>query len=140
MATITEINEQGTALFNKGDVEGFAALYAEDAVLVTPEGRFQGRGDIQAYFQAYLTGFPDAQVTLGRSGEQGELYFAEFSFAGTHTGPLGMPDGSEVPPTGKVVQTRSAELVRVEQGKVTQHDMYWDSMELLTQLGLVPAP
>ena len=140
MAGAKELSEQATTLFNKGDIEGQGALYADDAVLVTPDGRFEGRQSIQEVFQGFVTSFPDAQVTTGRGGEDGELFFGEFTFAGTNTGPLSMPDGTELPATGKPVEVHSTEIVHAWGGRIVQADMLWDNMAFMTQLGLVPAP
>ena len=79
-------------------------------------------------------------MTTGRGVEDGELFFSEFTFAGTNTGPLVMPDGTELPATGQAVEVRAAEVVHARDGQILQTDMVWDNMAFMTQLGLVPAP
>jgi ketosteroid isomerase-like protein len=57
---------------------------------------------------------------------------------GTHTGPFRLPDGRELPPTGKRVEIKGMELVRVRDGKIVLNTLYYDNLASLTQLGLVP--
>ena len=139
MATaVRDLVEQGTVIFNKGDAEGFAALYADDVVVTTPDGRFEGRPSTVTYLQAFLDACPGVEVTLGRGCEQGDLYAGEYRVAGTNTGPLPMPDGSQMPATGKSFTLSAMEMVRVADGAIVQHDLVWDNMSFMVQLGLVP--
>ena len=57
---------------------------------------------------------------------------------GTHTGPLVLPDGTELPPTGKRVEVKGMELVRVRDGKVVVDNLYYDNLAVAAQLGLLP--
>jgi ketosteroid isomerase-like protein len=58
---------------------------------------------------------------------------------GTNTGPVALPTGEVLPPTGKTIRVRSCDVVTVENGLATKHNFYYDQTELLSQLGLVPA-
>ncbi|HXZ72817.1 MAG TPA: ester cyclase [Streptosporangiaceae bacterium] len=84
--------------------------------------------------------FPDSTVTVDVIVEQGETIAAEWTFIGTHTGPLVMPDGTELPPTGKRVELTGMELVQVRDGKAAVHHAYWDNMAVAGQLGVLPEP
>jgi predicted ester cyclase len=86
-----------------------------------------------------LTAFPDMHVSVGRRCEGDDAYLGEFTVTGTNTGPLGMPDGSELPPTQNHVELVGMEIAEVRNGKIVRHDMIWDNMGFLTQLGLAPA-
>ena len=70
--------------------------------------------------------------------EQGDAFADEWTFVGTHTGPLPLPDGTELPPTGKRVEVRGMEFVRVRDGKIVVDNLYYDNMAVAVQLGLVP--
>jgi predicted ester cyclase len=139
MGIARELIDEGTAFYNKADVVGFVSLYSDDIVLTTPDGRFEGHEAAQAYFQAMLTSFPDSHVTIGRRCESDDLYFGEFTVTGSNTGPITMPDGSELPPTQKHVEIPGTEIAEVANGKIVRHDMMWDNMSVMTQLGLAPA-
>jgi len=77
-------------------------------------------------------------VTIDVIVEQGDTIAAEYTSVVTNTGPLVMPDGTELPPTGKRIETKGMELVHMRDGKIAVHHMYWDNMAVAGQLGLVP--
>lgn len=137
--TATDLILQGTDRYNAGDAEGFCALYADDVVLVTPEGRFEGRDAATAYVRAQMAGFPDAVVSIGRHVESAGTYFGEFAVHGTNTGPMATPDGQEIPATGRAAQFPGMEIAEVRDGRIVRHDMMWDGAGLLVQLGLLEA-
>ena len=62
----------------------------------------------------------------------------EWTWAGTHRGPLTLPDGTEVPATGKRAEATGAEIVRFRDGKVVEHNLYFDNLAAMAQLGLLP--
>jgi steroid delta-isomerase-like uncharacterized protein len=134
-----ELLEQYVALYNAGDLDACLDLYAEDAVQRMADGTFEGRSAIRERLARDLEGCPDATYTVESFVEQGDTFADEWTFAGTHTGPLRLPDGTHLPPTGKRVEIRGMELVQVRDGKIVIDNLYYDSMAVLTQLGLVPA-
>jgi SnoaL-like polyketide cyclase len=50
--------------------------------------------------------------------EEGDAFADAWVFVGKHTGPLVLPDGTELPPTGKRVEVPGTELVRGRDGKI----------------------
>jgi ketosteroid isomerase-like protein len=50
-----------------------------------------------------------------------------------------MPDGQEVPPTGKQIRVRAADVATVRDGRIVRHDFYFDQLAILDQLGLLEA-
>ena len=49
---------------NRGDAAAIAAMYAEDAILITQDGgRHQGRAQIQGVWQATAQALKDARIT-----------------------------------------------------------------------------
>ena len=130
--------ERGIQLYNTGDLEGVVNSYTEDAILVTPDGTAQGRAAILEVLSRDKAAFPERHVTIDVIVEQGDTIASEFTWVATHTGPLVMPDGTEVPPTGKRVEAKGMELVQWRDGKLAVHHMYYDNMALAGQLGLLP--
>ena len=53
-------------------------------------------------------------------------------------GPLSLPDGTQLPPTGKRLEIKGMELVQVRDGKIVIDNLYYDAMSLLAQVGLLP--
>ena len=62
----------------------------------------------------------------------------EWTLVATNTGPVPLPDGTEVPPNGKRVEFKGMSLVPMRGGKIAAHHMYFDNMALAGQLGLMP--
>ena len=139
MTTITELTAHAVELYNAGDIDGFCELYAQDALLVTPDGTYAGRDAIRNYWSKNKSSFPVYHLTVNTSAEKGEFTFDEFTWSGTNTGPLYLPDGSELPATGKTVEFNGMELTQVRDGKMIVHKLYWDNVVALTKLGLMPA-
>ena len=56
-----------------------------------------------------MTSLPGAEITIGRSCEDGDVYSGEWRLRGTNTRPIVKPDGSQIPPTGKSVDVQGME-------------------------------
>jgi steroid delta-isomerase-like uncharacterized protein len=124
--------------YNAGDLDGVMDLYAEDAVQVMPDGTYEGWSTVRERLAQELDGFTDLNHTVRSFVEQGDLFADEWTFVGTHTGPFRLPDGSQLPPTGKRVEIRGMEVVQVRDGKIVLNSLYYDTMAVAVQLGLVP--
>jgi ketosteroid isomerase-like protein len=133
-----DLLERVVTLYNAGDLRGLVELYAEDADMVTPDGAYKGRAAIGDYWRWVNASFPDCILILGVTVEQGDAVAFEYTWAGTNTGPLVLPDGTHLPPTGKRVETRCMDLLQVRYGKIAVHHLHWDNLELAAQLGLPP--
>ena len=130
----------GSAMVGR-DFEALASCFAEDAVTVTPDqGEIQGRDAIVEYFRLLSTVFPDSGYEYVQKHESGNVAIDEGYFTGTQSGPLPTPSGETGPPTGKQVRVRACDLATVEGGVITAHRLYFDQLELLGQLGLLPDP
>jgi predicted ester cyclase len=103
-----------------------------------PDGTFEGRDTIAERLAREPSGFPDATYVVESFVEEGDTFADEWTFTGTHTGPFPLPDGRVLPPTGKRVEIKGMELVRVRDGKIVVDNLYYDNLAVLTQLGLVP--
>lgn len=125
--------------YNAGDLDGVMELYADDAVQTMPDGRFVGRDAVRARLAQELIAFPDVDHTVRSFVEEGGAFCDEWTFAGTHTGSLVLPDGRELPPTGRRIEVRGMELCVVDgDGRLTVNTLYYDNLAVLVQLGLVP--
>ena len=60
-------------------------------------------------------------------------------FRGTRSGPLPSPQGP-IPATGREFELRFCGLGRVRGDRISEVHVYFDSMSIMTQLGLVPDP
>jgi predicted ester cyclase len=133
-----KVMDQVTQAFLSGDFSKAAALYAPDAVIVTPDqGELQGGDQFAEYMKQFFAAFPDAKYEPLFSYEDGNTAIDEGYFVGTNTGEIQLPTGDSLPATGKFLRTRSCDIATVENGRVTSHRLYFDQVEFLTQLGLM---
>ena len=132
--------ERYVELYNEGDLDGVMDLYADDAVQLMPDGNFEGRSAIHDRLAKELDAFSELAHRVVSYVEQGDAFADEWVFVGTHTGPLTLPDGTELPPTGKHVEVQGMEFVQVRDGRIVVDNMYYDSVAVAAQLGLLPQP
>ena len=125
--------------YNADDLDGVIDLYSDDATQIMPDGRFDGREAIRERLAQELAAFSDVHHTVRSFVEDGDAFCDEWTFEGTHTAPLRLPDGSELPPTGKRIEIKGMELVLVRDGKVILNTLYYDNLAVAAQLGVVPA-
>jgi steroid delta-isomerase-like uncharacterized protein len=130
--------ERYVELYNAGDLDGVMDLYAHDAVQIMPDGTFEGRDVIGERLAKELTAFPDLHHRVISFVEQDDAFADEWVFVGTHNGPLLLPDGTELPPTGKQIEVRGMELVELRDGKIVVDNLYYDNLAVAAQLGLLP--
>lgn len=125
---------------NAHDLKRIDKINAESIVFSAPglTEPAKGRHAAREYTQTYLTAFPDLHVRKERSFGQGDWAFVEVVATGTHTGPLAGPGGQTIPPTNKPVRLKYAAVQKLEGGEVTEVHLYFDQLEMLTQLGLKP--
>ena len=127
------------AVFTMKDLNSVAACYADDAVAVTPDqGAITGRERIIRYLGELLDAFPDLHDEVVHKHESGNVAIDEGYVIGTNTAPLPMPAGEAIPATGRQIRVRECDVVTVEAGLVKEHRFYFDQMEFLAQLGLLP--
>ena len=133
------IDRMTAALISK-DLKTVAECYGENAVAVTPDqGEVSGQAGIVEYFGELLSAFPDVQYDYLAKHESGNVAIDEGYFTGTNEGDLSGPGGASIPATGKQVRVRECDVVTVDDyGLIQQHRFYYDQLEFLGQLGLLP--
>ena len=139
MEAYRELLERYVELYNAGDLDACMELYAEDAMQWMHDGLFAGVDAIRERLARDLAAFPDAKYVVESFVENSDKFADEWTFTGTNTGPFRLPDGSEVPATGRPVEIKGMELVEVRDGKIVVDNLYYDFMAAVAQLGLVPA-
>jgi steroid delta-isomerase-like uncharacterized protein len=138
MERYRSILERYVELYNAGDLDGVMELYAEDSTQLMPDGTYEGRSAIRDRLAQELAAFSDLAHRYLSYVEEGDAFADEWVFVGTHTGPVALPDGTEVPATGKRVEVQGMELVRVRDGKIVADNLYYDNLAVAAQLGLLP--
>jgi steroid delta-isomerase-like uncharacterized protein len=123
--------------WNSGNVDGLQELYAIDADVAIPGASAQGREQIGALWGAFISAFPDGQLTELLRLDCGGYIVSENNLSGTHTAPLVTPQG-EIPATGNSVSVDGVSIFKIENGEIQSEHLYFDQMTFLAQLGLTP--
>ena len=66
---------------------------------------------------------------------EGERVAARWTGTGTHVAEL-----NGIPPTGKSISVAAVHLFRLEGGRIAEQWCVWDTLGMLQQLGVAPAP
>jgi len=140
MADTKQVLDEAVAAFNAHDEPRFRAVYADNAVFEAPgDVRLEDGDSVAGYAMAWLNAFPDAQLKIHKEIIAGEWGVHQFTFEGTHEDTLSGPTG-DIPATHKRLIGRGVEVLRVVDGKVTEDYLYFDQVQVMTQLGLLPEP
>ena len=124
------------------DWDTLASVYGADAELLLPGvPPIKGRDAIVETWRRVTEGFPDDGGTYHQLISQGNVAGGEKRYEGTNTGPLAvLGSDATLPPTGKKVSIAESDFIVVEDGQVIRHTCYFDRLDYLTQLGLMPVP
>ncbi|MGW3124557.1 ester cyclase [Streptomyces sp. NPDC001107] len=128
------------AVTTHADPKTIGELYAADAVAFTPDGgEIHGRDNIAEYWRQMTEAIPEGSYESVHSYEIGNTAIDEGFFSGRNTGPIQLPSGDTLPPTQKEVRIRGVDLATVDaEGRIADYRLYFDEMEFLGQLGLLP--
>jgi predicted ester cyclase/heme-degrading monooxygenase HmoA len=131
--------ERETELWNARDRDGWLALTDLHRMeLEAPGGlRLIGRDAAEALWAIWNEAFPDNRIDTVAIHADGRGGVQEGRFAGTHSGTLHSPVG-DIPATGRPVSARFCGIYEFDQGKITSFHLYFDQIDLMTQLGLMP--
>jgi steroid delta-isomerase-like uncharacterized protein len=139
MGEARRVAEEFVEAFNAHDEERMRALDKEDVVFEAPgDVKLVGPEATTEYAMAWLRAFPDARLTVHNSFAADDWSVQEFTFEGTHQDTLVGP-GGEIPATHRQLIGRGVQIIRAEDGKIADVRLYFDQVQVLTQLGLMPA-
>lgn len=138
MSEAQRVVSASTEAFNAHDEARIRALYAEDIVFEAPgDVRIEGRDGAVEYAMSWLRAFPDATITVHSELAVGDWVVQEFTFSGTHDETLVGPEG-EIPATHRPLNGRAVEVIQVRGSEIAAYHLYFDQVQILTQLGLMP--
>jgi predicted ester cyclase len=86
---------------------------------------------VKRFFQGFFTAFPDFAPTIDHLYSEGDKVFAFVTWRGTHQGNF-----QGVSPTGKQIVIKTAEIMRIENGRFSEHWDVVNELEMLKALGL----
>ena len=138
--TGAELAREYVDAFNRRDFDGWAALFAEDAVIRDPffPEPTKGREDIKALEENIQQAFSDMHWRLLRPAiHAGDAVVMEIGVKAVNDGPLEMPDGT-VPATGKPIAFESCSVLTLgTDGLILEERDYFDASGVAAQLGLL---
>jgi predicted ester cyclase len=140
MANAQEIGARFIDAFNSHDEARIRELNDENAVFEAPgEVRVEGREAATEYAMAWIRAFPDARLNVNNEFTAGEWAAQEITFEGAHEGTLSSPNG-DIPATHRRLTGRAVQIFKVEGDVITDTRLYFDQVQIMTQLGLMPEP
>ncbi len=95
----------------------------------------QGREGFKGFIRYLRTAFPDLAFRIEEEIACGSRIITRFRMTGTHQG-----QWLEFAPTGRPVDLPGADIFRVADGRITEIRVFYDTLGLLQQLGVVPSP
>ncbi|GII56153.1 hypothetical protein Pth03_45420 [Planotetraspora thailandica] len=139
MSVAWEIKKRLYAAFNDHDMPRVVECYSPDGILVSPEGIAEGREQIATFYEHLIVGFSDVKITPWYEVDCDDPAVSEWMLTGTHTGPFLLPCGRYAEGSGNHIAVRGCCAARVDNGKITSHQHYYDQLELYSQLGFALA-
>jgi predicted ester cyclase len=124
-------------VFSQGRLEVVDEILAPDFKdhSQLPPGLPAGREGVKAIASQLRKGFPDLNYRVDLQIAEGDFVAAYLTVSGTHKGEVfGMPA------TGKRAEWPESHIVKMVNGKITEHWGIADQLGMLRQLGLAPEP
>ncbi|WP_169950403.1 ester cyclase [Microbispora sp. H11081] len=136
MAEIAVLIETLADAINHHDEERLVRCFTPRAVFVTPAGVTEGHEQIGWYFRQLFIAFPDLRNESTAQAVLDDTVVVEWTFNGTHTGPLLLPGGTEVMGTGRRVVVPAASAYTMgDDGVFASGRVYYDQLTFYRQTG-----
>ena len=132
-ATVRRFYEEVFNQKNRAAIEEFVDRNGIDHAL--PPGLPAGIEGSKQFITMYLTAFPDLHFTVEDMIAEGDKVVARLTTRGTQQGAF-----MGIPPTGKQATITAIDINRIVGGKSVEHWLNMDTLGLLQQLGVIPAP
>ena len=123
-------------VINQGKLNAADELVQENFIELDPlPGQRQGREGLKEAIAMMRAAFPDMHWVADETIAAGEKVVTRFTWTGTHRGTfLG------IPATGRPVTVKGVVIDRLSGGKMADSRILMDSLGMMQQLGVVPAP
>jgi predicted ester cyclase len=124
-------------LFAAGKITDAAEVFDPSCITLMPGGALT-QPEHEGVADAFKAAFPDSHMAVDHMVECGDEIVVLGHFRGSHTGDLQSPGGIR-PASGNDLNLRFIDYFKVEAGRIVDHQTIFDQMELLGQLGALPA-
>jgi steroid delta-isomerase-like uncharacterized protein len=130
--------EVATAVFealNRHDLDAAMALDHADVLAdFVAVGVFDGVSAVRAFFAEIFAALPDFTLEVLQLVCDGEHAVVQWRASGTFTG----APFQGIHATGRNVELRGVDVMRVEQGKLRHNTIYYDGLAFARQIGMIP--
>jgi steroid delta-isomerase-like uncharacterized protein len=113
---------------NAHDFDRFQSFYADSVVWRDPGLARAAKGPraVRARLEAWTAAVPNLKWQLEDLFGEGDKLCAEFSFTGTHRGPVKDNRGNELAPTNRAVRLPGVGVYVVQDGKIVDSRIWFD--------------
>lgn len=117
-------------VWNKKSQGAVEKYISPDYIGRNPDGDLRGRDGFEQLFETYTTAFPDCNVSIEQLVSQGDWVAFHYIWSGTQQGEL-----AGVAPSGRSVSIHGIGFAKIEDGKVAEDRVVWDTLKLMQQIG-----
>ena len=133
-----EENNKATiiAFTNASNDRNYTAIeqYVAEDIIEHRPGVMSGRNSTIQFLQSLATAFPDFRTNIDHVIAEGDRVIVFTTTNGTHQGEFIFAPG--VPPSGKQVSFKTADMYRISNGQMVEH---WDVIEILDLMAQIGA-
>ncbi|KRB42477.1 MAG: ester cyclase [Pseudomonadota bacterium] len=132
--TAAQVVDAMHAAFRVSDLDGIARYWADDVKYQAPGVELLGKvARIQAE-HVWLDAFTSNNVETTRRFVDGDEIVDFAIMSAMHTGPLALPGGPVLPPTGVQISAPYVARYRIVDGRVVYQHVIYDRLALVEQL------
>lgn len=124
------------AFTNASNDRNYTAIeqYTAENIIEHRPGVMSGRNSTIQFLQSLATAFPDFHTNIDHVIAEGDRVIVFTTTNGTHQGEFIFAPG--VPPSGKQVSFKTADMYRISNGQMVEH---WDVIEILDLMAQIGA-
>lgn len=113
---------------NAHDFDRFQGFYADDVVWRDPATPRPAKGPraVRKRLETWAAAVPNLRWHLDELFGEGDRLCAQFTFSGTHRGPLADGRGNELSPSGRAVKIPGVGVYVISDGKIADSRIYFD--------------
>ncbi|MGH3463364.1 MAG: ester cyclase [Kribbellaceae bacterium] len=130
------LRESYEAIFNQHDIGRAGEFYAPDYLdHGAAPGQAPALDGAKQKWAGYIAGVPDLRRTIEEMIAEGDKVAVAWTAEGTHEGEL-----LSIAATGKYFRFSGMSIYRLTDGKIAEQREWWDRLDLMRQLGVLPGP
>ena len=123
-------------VLNQGNIDAAGKFFWDDMVEQVPlPGQGPGLQGLKDVLRGMRAAFPDMQWTIQEQIAEGDKVLSRFEWTGTHRGTF-----VGIPATNRPVTVWGMVIDRLEGDRIRDTRIIMDTLGLMVQLGVVPAP